>query len=61
MVEERAFTVAEAQGAAEAMIASASTFVLPVVRIDGLPVGQGAPGSVAHALRARYIEAARTL
>ncbi|MBL0967110.1 MAG: aminotransferase class IV [Blastomonas sp.] len=36
-VEERPFTIAEAQGAAEAFVTSASLFVMPVVEIDGLP------------------------
>ena len=34
-VEERLFTVDEACGAAEAFFTSASTFVVPVVAIDG--------------------------
>ena len=59
-VEERPFTVAEAQGAREAMITSASTFVLPVVRIDGVDVGDGRPGPVACRLRHLYIAAARS-
>jgi D-alanine transaminase len=50
-LEERAFTVAEAQAAREAFITSASQIVLPVVRIDGKPVGNGAPGLIATALR----------
>lgn len=50
-LEERGFTVAEAQEAREAFITSASQIVLPVVRIDGRPVGNGAPGLVATALR----------
>ena len=58
-IEERAFTVAEAQAGREAMISSASTFVLPVVRIDGEPVGDGRPGPVARRLRDLYIEEAR--
>lgn len=49
--EERAFTVEEAYGAREAFITSASQLVLPVVRIDGRPVGNGAPGLVTTALR----------
>jgi D-alanine transaminase len=51
---ERAFTVAEAQDAREAFITSASQVVMPVVRIDGRPVGNGSPGPVAAALRAHY-------
>ena len=48
---ERPFTVEEAQGAREAFITSASQVVMPVVRIDGRPVGNGAPGLLASALR----------
>ncbi len=58
-VEERPFTVEEAQGAEEAFVTSATTFVLPVVRIDGRPVGTGAPGPVARRLRELYVAAAR--
>jgi len=57
-IEERPFTVAEAQAAKEAFITSASTFVLPVKSIDGVPVGDGEPGPVALQLRERYIAAA---
>jgi D-alanine transaminase len=52
--EERAFNVAEAYAAREAFITSASQIVLPVVRIDGRPVGNGAPGLIAGALRRDY-------
>lgn len=52
--EERPFTVAEAQAAREAFLTSASQIVMPVVRIDDRPVGNGAPGSVATALRAEF-------
>jgi D-alanine transaminase len=60
-LEERAFTVDEAQAAREAFITSASQIVTPVVRIDGRPVGNGAPGLIASALRRdfhRYAEIA---
>jgi D-alanine transaminase len=50
-LEERAFTVAEAHEAREAFVTSASQLVMPVVRIDGRPVGNGAPGLLATALR----------
>jgi D-alanine transaminase len=52
--EERAFTVEEAYTAREAFITSASQIVLPVVSINGRPVGNGAPGLVATALRRDY-------
>ena len=50
-LEERAFTLDEAYTAREAFMTSASQIVLPVVKIDGRPVGNGAPGSIASALR----------
>jgi D-alanine transaminase len=52
--EERAFSVDEAYAAREAFITSASQIVLPVVSIDGRPVGNGAPGLVTVALRRDY-------
>ncbi|MBX6328611.1 MAG: D-amino-acid transaminase [Pseudolabrys sp.] len=51
---ERPFTVAEAYAAREAFITSASQIVLPVTRIDGRPIGDGAPGPIAAALRRAY-------
>jgi D-alanine transaminase len=53
-VEERAFTVEEALHAKEAFISAASTIVMPVVLIDGKPVGSGTPGPVAKRLRAAF-------
>ena len=50
-LEERAFTLEEAHAAREAFVTSASQIVMPVVRIDGRPVGNGAPGLIASALR----------
>ena len=57
-VVEEAFSIEEAQQAAEAFITSASTFVLPVVSIDGKDIGTGKPGPVAIELRKIYIETA---
>jgi D-alanine transaminase len=57
--EERAFSVLEAMAADEAFITSASSFVMPVVRIDGEPVGNGNPGAVTTRLRELYIAEAR--
>jgi D-alanine transaminase len=53
-LEERAFTPQEAYQAREAFLTSASQVVVPVVRIDGRPIGNGAPGLVATALRAKF-------
>ncbi|WP_090201822.1 D-amino-acid transaminase [Yoonia tamlensis] len=58
-VEERSFTIAEAQGADEAFITSASTFVMPVVEIDGAAIGTGTPGPIAARLREIYLEESR--
>jgi len=58
-VEERAFTVAEALAAKEAFITSASSFVQPVVSIDGKQVGGGKPGPMANRLREIYVDFAR--
>lgn len=57
-IEERPFTPEEAYGAAEAFITSASTFVWPVVKIDGKAVGDGQVGPVARRLRQLYIRMA---
>lgn len=57
--EERPFTVEEAKEAREAFITGAGTLVLPIVRIDGTMLGEGAPGPVAKRLRQLYIEEAR--
>lgn len=53
-VEERAFTVAEAKAAAEAFLSSATQTVMPVVAIDGSPVGSGKPGPVTMRLREAF-------
>lgn len=58
-VEERPFTVAEAQAADEAFITSASMFVMPVVEMDGEAIGSGAPGPVAARLREIYLDESR--
>jgi D-alanine transaminase len=60
-LEERPFSVEEAYAAREAFVTSASQIVMPVVRIDDRPVGNGAPGLVASALRRdfhKYAESA---
>ncbi|MCB1396047.1 MAG: D-amino-acid transaminase [Rhodobacter sp.] len=55
-VEERPFTIAEAQEADEAFVTSASTFVMPVVEIDGVKLGGGVPGKIAPRLREIYLD-----
>jgi D-alanine transaminase len=58
-VDERPFTPADAIGAKEAFITGAGSLVLPVVTVDGKPVGEGKPGPVATRLRRLYIEQAK--
>ncbi len=55
-IEERLFTIEEAQGADEAFTTSASAFVMPVVEIDGVVLGDGTPGPIAKRLREIYLE-----
>ncbi|HYD29900.1 MAG TPA: D-amino-acid transaminase [Azospirillaceae bacterium] len=55
-VEERSFTVAEALAAREAFLSSATTFALPVTRIDDTPIGDGKPGAVTMKLRHAYLD-----
>ncbi|MFN3559308.1 MAG: D-amino-acid transaminase [Brevundimonas sp.] len=55
-LEERAFTVEEAQRAKEAFFTAAGAFVMPAVSIDGVKIGDGKPGPVATRLRKLYIE-----
>lgn len=58
-VEERPFTIAEAQNAAEAFVTSASAFVMPVVEVDGKPVSDGKVGTMAPRIREIYLEEMR--
>ena len=55
-VEERAFSIEEAQSADEAFVTSATTFVTPVVEIDGVKLGEGTPGPIAKRLREIYLD-----
>jgi D-alanine transaminase len=55
---ETPFTPIEAKEADEAFLTSASTFLLPVVEIDGTQIGNGRPGEISIFLRKAYLEAA---
>jgi len=54
VLEERRFTVSDALAAREAFVTSATSLVMPVVEIDGNPIGNGAPGLLASRLRTTY-------
>jgi len=58
-VEERPFSLEEAKNAKEAFITSASTFVTPVIELDGQPIGTGTPCTVVQHLRNIYLEEAQ--
>lgn len=49
-VEQRSFSVIEAQEASEAFVTSSTSFVMPVTEIDGCIVDSGAPGPVTTAV-----------
>ncbi len=57
--EERAFTVEEAKRAREAFFTAAGAWVMPVVSVDGVKVGDGKPGPITRRLRTAYLERAR--
>lgn len=59
-VQQRAFTPDEALSAREAFITSASNTVMPVVAIDGRPIGDGRPGAVSLLLRRIFHQVATT-
>jgi len=54
-VEERPFTPDELYAAREAFCSAASALVLPVVEVDGKPIGGGKAGAITAEIRKRYI------
>ncbi len=58
-LEERAFTVEEAEQAQEAFVSSASTFIMPVIQVNNSVIGNGKPGPLALLLRNAYIDWAK--
>ena len=54
-VSEQPFSPDDVRRAREAFITGAGTILLPVVSIDGSPIGDGRPGPVAKRLRALYV------
>lgn len=58
-VQERPFSVEEAKAAREAFFTAASAYATPVIKIDGVTIGDGKPGPITKRLRALYLENAR--
>ncbi len=54
-IEERPFSPDELFAAREAFVSAAGSLVLPVVEVDGRPIGGGAPGRITAEIRSRYI------
>jgi Branched-chain amino acid aminotransferase/4-amino-4-deoxychorismate lyase len=57
-VEEREFSVEEMLGAREVFLTSATGSCVPVVEVDGKPIANGHPGSVAASLRGAFLHVA---
>jgi len=58
-LEERLFTLDEAGESQEAFITGASTYITPVVQIDGTILGDGRPGQLTRRLQEIYLGFAR--
>ena len=58
---QQPFTVVDAMAASEAFVTSASATVMPVVRIDGVMIGDGSPGPISRRLRAAFHERVETV
>ncbi|WP_136807039.1 D-amino-acid transaminase [Desulfosediminicola flagellatus] len=58
-IEERPFTITEAQEAKEAFVTAATAFVCPVVEIDGVELSGGIAGPIVKRLNELYIEESR--
>ena len=58
-IEERLFTIEEAYTAQEAFISSATTFVWPVIQIDGKTIADGKPGRITRLISQIYIQTAQ--
>jgi D-alanine transaminase len=56
-IVERSFSVEEAQSAAEAFNTSAVALVAPIVELDAMPIGSGAPGPVTRQIQRLYYQA----
>ena len=58
-LEERPFSVEEAELAREAFVSSASLFIMPVTSINGKKIGDGKSGPISSALRNAYLDWAK--
>lgn len=57
-IEERGFSVEEAKQAKEVFMSAATTIIMPIVEIDGIPVANGHPGATTLSLREAFFDVA---
>ena len=58
-IAERSITTSELLAADELFITAATAFIMPIVKVDGVAIGNGAPGTITKQLRADYIASVR--
>jgi D-alanine transaminase len=58
-IVERSLATGELHDADEVFITAATAFVMPIVRVDGIAIGAGAPGALTMQLRSDYIASVR--
>ncbi len=59
VIVERSITTSELLAADELFITAATAFIMPIVKVDGVAIGTGAPGPITVQLRADYIASVR--
>ena len=59
VLHERSIATDELLTADELFITAATAFLMPIVRVNGTPIGDGAPGRVTMQLRADYVNSVR--
>jgi len=60
-LERRAMTLAELETADELFLAGTTSEIMPIVKVDDRPVGDGRPGPIATRLARRFAERVRAL
>jgi D-alanine transaminase len=58
-IQERSITTDELLSADELFVTAATALVMPIVRVDGVAIGSGAPGPITVRLRADYVASVR--
>jgi D-alanine transaminase len=58
-IVERSIATGELHDADELFVTAATAFVMPVVRVDGIAIGSGTPGTITTQLRSGYIASVR--